>query len=153
DDRPDLREQRIQELAALLDGTNAWDIIADVPANLMGYVFAVPSIRERMMADPVAALDWMSQCPNVQSQLQTFLHDWDRSDKNAMQQTISALPAGPWREQVVAAAANEALTTDPASAVDLAMQINVSPQQNPRLDLAMTEWAKQDPYAAAQKAN
>ncbi len=43
DDQPALREQRMQELAALLDGTNAWDIIADVPANLMGYVFAVPS--------------------------------------------------------------------------------------------------------------
>lgn len=151
DDRPDLREQRLRELAALLDGTNAWDIIADVPANLMGYAFAVPSVRERLMSDPAAALDWMSKCPNVQSQLQTFLQDWSQSDKNAMLQTISALPAGPWKEQVVAAAANEALTTDPASAVGLAMQMNVS--QNPWLDMAMMEWAKQDPYAAAQKAN
>ncbi len=151
DDRPDLREQRMQEIAALLDGTNAWDIIADVPANLMGYVFAVPSIRERLMVDPAAALDWMSGHPNIQSQLQTFLHDWSELDKNAMQQTISALPSGPWREQVVAAAANEELTTDPASAVGLATQMGVG--QNPQLDMAMTEWAKQDPYAAALRAN
>jgi hypothetical protein len=153
DDQPELREQRLRGLAALLDGTNAWEIIANVPANLMGYVFAVPSVRERMLADPVAALDWMSQHPNVQSQLQTFLQDWTQSDKITMQQTIGALPAGPWREQVVAAAANEALTTDPASAAGLAMQMNVAPQQNPWLDMAMTEWAKQDPYAAVQKAN
>jgi hypothetical protein len=153
DDRPDLREQRIRELAALLEGTNAWDIIADVPANLMGYIFAVPSVRQRLMSDPVAALDWMSLHPNVQPQLQTFLHDWRQSDKNAMQQTISALPDGPWKEQVVTAAANEALTTDPESAVGLAMQMDAAPQQNPWLNMAMTEWAKQDPYAAAQRAN
>jgi hypothetical protein len=153
DDQPDMREQRVRELATLLDGTNAWDIIAGVPANLMGYVFAVPSVRERMMSDPAAVLDWMSKHPNVQSQLQTFLQDWSQSDKNAMQQTISTLPESPWREQVVAAAANQALTTDPASAVGLAMQMEVTPQQNPWLDMAMTEWAKQDPYAAAQIAN
>jgi hypothetical protein len=153
DDQPELREQRLRDLAALLGGTNAWDIIADVPANLMGYVFAVPSVRERMMSDPAAALDWISQHPNVQSQLQTFLHDWSQSDRNTMQQTISGLPEGPWRERVVTAAANEALTTDPASAVGLAMQMEVAPQQNPWLDMAMTEWAKQDPYAAAQRAN
>jgi hypothetical protein len=153
DDRPDLREQRIRELAALLEGTNAWDIIADVPANLMGYVFAVPSVRERLLSDPVVALDWMSLHPNVQSQLQTFLHDWSQSDKNAMQQTISTLPDGPWKEQVVVAAANEALTTDPESAVGLAMKMDAAPQQNPWLDMAMTEWAKQNPYAAAQRAN
>jgi hypothetical protein len=153
DDNPDLREQRIQELAALLSGTNAWEMIQGIPSNLMGYVFAVPSVRERMMADPVASLDWMSQHPNVQSQLQTFLHDWSQSDKAVMQQTIAALPGGPWKEQVVTAAANEALTTDPASAVGLAMQMNVAPQQNPWLDMAMTEWAKRDPSAAAQQAN
>ncbi len=69
-----------------------------------------------------------------------------------MQQTIGALPSGAWKEQVVTAAANEALTTDPASAVGLAMpQLNAG--QNPWLDMAMTEWAKQDPYAAALRAN
>jgi hypothetical protein len=153
DDRPDLREQRIQELAALLDGTNGLEIIQNVPANLMGYVFAVPSVREQLMANPGGALDWMSQHPNVQSQLQTFLQDWSQSDKNAMQQTIAALPSGPWREKVVAAAVNEALTTDSPSAVALAMQMNVAPQQNASLDMAMTEWAKQDPVAAAQLAD
>jgi hypothetical protein len=153
DDRPDLREQRIKELAALLKGTNALELIQDVPANLMGYVFAVPSVREKLMADPLAALDWMSQHANVQGQLQTFLHDWNQSDKNSMQQAIGALPSGAWKEQVTAAAANEALTTDPAAAVALAMQMDAAPQQNPCLNMAMTEWAKQDPYAAAQLAN
>lgn len=153
DDRPELREQRIEELAALLEGTNAWEIIGNVPANLMGYVFAVPSVRERLLADPATALDWMSQHSNVQSQLQTFLHDWSQSDKTVMQLTINDLPGGPWKEQVITAAANEALTTDPASAVALAKQMAVAPEQNPWLDMAMTEWAKQDPYAAAQSAN
>lgn len=153
DDRPDLREQRMQQLAALLDGTNAWEIIGKVPANLMGYVFAVPSVRERLLADPAAALDWMSQHPNVQSQLQTFLQDWSQSDKTVMQLTINDLPGSAWKEQVVTAAANEALTTDPATAVALAKQMAVAPGQNPWLDMAMTEWAKQDPYAAAQSAN
>jgi hypothetical protein len=116
-------------------------------------VFAVPSVREKLMADPLAALDWMSQHANVQGQLQTFLHDWNQSDKNSMQQAIGALPSGAWKEQVTAAAANEALTTDPAAAVALAMQMDAAPQQNPCLNMAMTEWAKQDPYAAAQLAN
>src|ERR1700722_20754149 len=79
DDRPDLREQRIQELAALLEGTNALELIQGIPANLMGYAFAVPSVREELMANPEAALDWMSQHANVQGQLQTFLHDWGQS--------------------------------------------------------------------------
>lgn len=153
DDRPDLREQRIKELATLLSGTNALELIQNVPANLMGYVFAVPSVREQLMANPEGALDWMSQHPNIQSQLQTLLHDWSQTDKDTMQQTISTLPDGPWKEQVMAAAANEAMTSDPASAVAAAMQMNVAPQQNASLDMAMTEWAKQDPIAAAQLAD
>lgn len=153
DDRPALREERMKELAALLSGTNALEVIENVPANLMGYVFAVPSVREQLAANPQAALDWMSQHPNVQGQLQTFLHDWGQSDRNTMQQTIGALPDGPWKEQVMAAAANEAMTSDPASAVAVARQMNVAPQQNASLDMAMTEWAKWDPIAAAQLAD
>ena len=153
DDNPDLRERRLSELAALLSGTNALDIIQSLPANLVGYAFAVPAVREKMLVDPAATLDWMSEHANVQGQLQTFLHDWGQSGRDVMQQTISDLPGGAWKETVLVATVNESMTTDPASAVGLAAQMDVPAQQNSRLDMAVTEWAKQDPATAAQWAH
>jgi|SRR5579862_1001434 len=153
DDAPQLRDERLRELAAWLDGTNALEIVQALPPKFMGYVFAVPSFRGKLLADPQAALDWMSNNTNVQSQLLTFLSDWQQKNPDEMRQSLAGLPEGEWKQQVLSAAVNEALSRDPASAIAIASQMQSGSAQTQWLTMAATEWAKQNPAAAAQWAN
>jgi hypothetical protein len=153
DDHDDskLRPERIREIDALLKGTNMLEIVQELPSNLMGYAFASPSLREKLMSDPKAALDWMSSHPNVsQSQLLTLLHDWGRENGEEMQQYLVNLPEGEWKQQVLATASNEALSSDPVAAITWATQMNPGAQQTAFLAMAATDWAKRDPNAAVQ---
>jgi hypothetical protein len=153
DDNPQLREERLRELAGWLDGTNALEIVQALPPQWMGYVFAVPSFREKLLSDRQAALDWMAKNPNVQSQLLTFLSDWEQQNPDEMKQSLANLPEGEWKQQVLSAAVNEALSRDPANAIALASQMQPGSTQTEWLTMAATEWAKQNPAAAAQWAN
>lgn len=153
DDEPQLREERLRELAAWLDGTNALEIVQALPPQFMGYVFAVPSFREKLLSDPQATLSWMGQNTNVQLQLLTFLSDWQHANPDQMQQSLANLPDGEWKQKVLSTAVNEALSRDPASAVAMASQMQSGSVQTQWLTTAATEWAKQNPAAAAQWAN
>ena len=148
DDSAD-RPRRFQELEALLSGTNALELIEDLPLDLTGYAFAVPSVRERLMADPAAALNWMEAHTNVASQALTLVHDWEgRDDGVGLQEYIAALPDGSWRENMVALAGAAAFSRDPAEAIDWARQLNPGPEQTRLLDMAANGWAKTDPAGA-----
>ena len=154
DDEPALRSRRLQELDALLNGTNMLEIVQELPPDLMGYVFALPSLRQKLMADPKAALDWMSCHTNVSGpQLLTLIHDWRQQDPAEMQQYLAGLPEGEWKQAVMVTASNEALSSNPAEAVALAMQMNPGQQQAGMLAMAATEWAKRDPEAVEQWLN
>jgi hypothetical protein len=150
DDDPALRAERLSELEALLSGTNALEIVETLPADFIGYVFALPSFREQLLVNPQASLGWMEEHTNVQSQLLTFLHDWSEQDSREMQQYLDGMPDGEWREKVLSAAANEALSRDPAGAIAMAVQMESSPERMQWLSTATSEWAKQNPDAAAQ---
>lgn len=153
DDDPQLREERLRELAAWLDATNALEIVQALPPQWMGYVFAAPSFRAKLLADPQATLDWMGQNTNVQSQLLTFLSDWQQKNPDEMQQSLANLPDGEWKQKVLSTAVNEALSRDPATAIAIASQMQSGSAQTEWLSMATTEWAKQNPAAAAQWAN
>jgi hypothetical protein len=153
DDEPGLREERLRELAGWLEGTNALEIVQALPPQFMGYVFALPSFRGKLLLNPQATLDWMGANTNVQSQLLTFLSDWRQKNTDDIQQCLANLPEGEWEQKVLAAAANEALYRDPANAIAIASQMRSGPAQTEWLSAATTEWAKQNPTAAAQWAN
>jgi hypothetical protein len=53
----------------------------------------------------------------------------------------------------MATASNESLTSDPAEAIILAMQMNSGQQQTGLLEMATTEWAKRDPEVVEQWLN
>ena len=154
DDEPALRSQRLQELDALMNGTNMLEIVQELPPDLMGYVFALPSLRQQLMSDPKAALDWMSCHTNVSGpQLLTLIHDWGQKDQQEMRQYFAGLPEGEWKQAVMATASNESLSSGPAEAIALAMQMNPGQQQTGLLEMAATEWAKRDPEAVEQWVN
>jgi len=150
DDNPALRAARLQELDVLLARSDMFAVLQTLPSNLMGYAFAAPSLRQKLMTDPQAALDWMSAHTNAQSQLLTLLHDWGQTNREAMQQYLAKLPEGDWREKVLLTAANESLSADPVASINMAVQTYPGPQQNAWLDMAVKQWAGNDPNAAGQ---
>jgi hypothetical protein len=148
-DDSDSRSQRLQELSALLRGTNVFDLLQQLPPKFLGYAFAVPSVREQLMTDPAATLAWMSAHTNVSSsQLSTFLQDWTQNNHDGMSDYLATLPSGPWKQTVMAAAAGQA--SDPVDSILFARQMDASPQQTMLLQLATTAWARQNPDAASQ---
>lgn len=148
DDDPALRVERLQKLDKLLSGTDAMEIVQSLPSDLSGYAFATHAFREKLMANPRGTLDWMSQNPNVQSQLLTFLQDWNQTDRTAMLQAVNDLPNSEWKQKVLSAAVNESLFESPSAAMSLAAQLDNETQRSMWRDMTMTEWAKQDPNAA-----
>jgi hypothetical protein len=150
DDNPALRAARLQELDALLAHSDVFAVLQTLPSNLMGYAFATPTVQQKLIADPQAALDWMGAHTNAQSQLLTLLHDWGQTNREVMQQYLADLPAGDWRQKVLFTAANEALSADPAASINIAVQTEPGPQQSAWLDMAVKQWAGNDPNAACQ---
>jgi hypothetical protein len=107
-DEPALRDGGLQELDDLLNGTNLLEIVQELPPELMGYVFALPSVRQKLLADPPVILDWMSGHPNAAGpQLLTFLHDWGEQDPEGMRQQLAGLPPGEWKQSVMATASQQ----------------------------------------------
>jgi hypothetical protein len=145
------RPARLAELAALLSGTNALELVGQLPPELMGYAFAVPAVREKLLADPAAALAWMSEHSNVAGpQLSTYLHDWGQKSPDEMAQYLTSLPEGGWKQTVIAKAASEALARDPVAAIEYARQLNAGPAQTSFMQMATADWARQNPDAAQQ---
>ena len=150
-DDSDLRGQRMQELDALLAGTNALAIVQDLPPDLMDYAFALPALHRQMLADPIAAADWMRSHTNISdAHVFTLIHDWGQENREALQEYLASLPEGEWKQRAVTAASSEALSRDPAEAVAWAEQMNRGEQQTGLLEMAATDWVKLDPEAAAQ---
>jgi hypothetical protein len=146
-----LRDRRMQELDALLNGTNRLEIVQELPPDLMGYVFALPSLRQKLMSDPKAALDWMSSHTNVSgSQVLTLIHDWGQENREEMWRNLAGLPEGEWKQTVLTAASNEALSSDPAAAIVWAGQMSPGERQTGLMEMAAMDWVKRDPDAAAQ---
>jgi len=149
-DDPALRDARLQELEALLSGTNLFALVQELPPDLMGYAFALPSLRQELMSDPKAALDWMSSHPNVSgSQMATLLHDWGQANRAEMRECLAGLPEGEWKQAVMATASNEVLSSDPVEAIAWAGRMSPGERQTGLLDMAATDWVKRDPDAAA----
>jgi hypothetical protein len=146
-----LRNQRLQELEALLNGTNMLEIVQELPPDLMGYAFALPSLRQKLMSDPKAALDWMSCHTNVSgSQVLTLIHDWGQENREEMRQYLAGLPEGEWKQAVMAAASNAALSSDPVEAIVWAGQMSPGERQTRLLEMAAMDWVKRDPDAATE---
>ena len=144
-----LRPQRLQELGELLSGTNSLAIVQTLPPDLMGYAFASSSLRQRLMADPSAALDWMLTHTNVfASQGLTLIHDWQQIDATALQTYIDAVPDAGSRQKILALAGDAALSRDPMEIILWARQLNPGETQTRLLRMAATDWAGQDPNAA-----
>jgi hypothetical protein len=150
-DDVELRSQRMAELEALLDGTNIFEIIQELPPNLMDYVFALPGLHRRMMADPQAAADWMSSRTNIsEAHVFSLVHDWGQKDREELREYLTGLPEGEWKQKAMVAASGEALSGDPVEAIVWAEQMDPGERQTGLLGMAAQDWVKRDPDAAAQ---
>jgi len=150
-DNSDLRSGRMQELEALLAGTNLFEIVQDLPPNLLDYVFALPLVNQRMMADPKAAADWISSHTNIsEAHVFTLVHDWGEKDREELREYLVNLPEGDWKQKLMAAASGEVLSSDPVEAIVWAGRMAPGERQTGLLEMAALDWAKRDPDAAAQ---
>jgi hypothetical protein len=151
EDRAELRPQRMQELEALLAGTNMFAIVQALPPNLMDYAFALPALHQRMMADPKAAADWMNSHTNIsEAHIFTLVHDWGQKDREELREYLAGLPEGEWKQKAMAAASGETLSSDPVEAIVWAEQMSPGERQTGLLGMATLDWAKRDPDTAAQ---
>lgn len=150
-DDAELRPQRMQELEALLDGTNMLEIIQDLPPDLMDYAFALPALHGRMMLDSKAAADWMNSHTNIsEAHVFTLVHDWGQKDREELREYLAGLPEGEWKQKAMAAASGEVLSSDPVEAIVWAEQLSPGERQTGLLGMATLDWVKRDPDAAAQ---
>jgi hypothetical protein len=150
-DDAELRPQRMEELEALLDGTNMFAIVQELPPNLMDYAFALPALHRRMTSDPQAAADWMSSHTNISdAHVFTLVHDWGQKDREALREYLAGLPEGEWKQKAATAASSEVLSSDPVEAIVWAEQMRPGERQTGLLGMAATDWVKRDPDAAAQ---
>jgi hypothetical protein len=151
EDDAELRDQRIQALETLLDGTNLFAIVQELPPDLLDYAFALPALHRRMMSDPKAAAAWMRCHTNIaDAHVFTLLHDWGQQDREALREYLSSLPEGEWKQRTVAAASSEVLSGDPVEAIVWAEQLCPGERQTGLLEMAATDWVRRDPDAAAQ---
>jgi hypothetical protein len=149
DDDARLRPQRLQELDETLSGTNALDIVQALPPELLGYAFASPSFRQRLLSDPAAALDWMRDHTNVfNTQSLTFVHDWKQTDEEGLQRYLAVLPDGEDRQKIIAVAGEEALSRDPTEVIQWARELDSGATQTRLLQMATSDWAGREPEAA-----
>ena len=151
DDNDDarLRPQRLQELDEMLAGTNALDMVQGLPPELLGYAFASPSLRQRLLSDPAAALDWMRDHTNVfNTQALTFVHDWKQTDEEGLQRYLAGLPEGEDRQKIIAVAGEEALSRDPTEVIQWARELGSGATQTRLLQMATSDWAGREPEAA-----
>lgn len=148
-DDADLRDERVEQLENLLRGANVFQVMQDLPPQLVDYVFVLPLAREQMMADPVAAAEWMRAHTNIaEPHLQTLVHDWVLQDRTGLAQYVAALPDGEWKENFLAAAGSDALAEDPVEAVSWARLMAPGENRFSLLQMAATDWARRDPAAA-----
>jgi hypothetical protein len=150
-DDSELRARRMQELESLLDGANLFEIVQELPPNLMDYAFALPALHQRMMADPQTAADWMRSHTNIsEAHVFTLVHDWGQKDREELRAYLASLPEGEWKQKAAAAAGGEVLSRDPVEAIVWAEQLSPGERQTGLLGMATLDWAKRDPDGAAQ---
>lgn len=149
DDDASLRPQRLRELDEMLAGTNALEIVQALPPELLGYAFASASLRQRLLSDPAAAMDWMRGHTNVfATQSLTFIHDWQQTDAEGLQRYVAGLPEGEDRQKIIAVAGEEALSRDPTEVIQWARELGSGATQTRLLQMATTDWAGREPEAA-----
>jgi hypothetical protein len=150
DDDPSLREQRIAELENLLGGTNGLALLEQLPPELMNFALGLPSFQKWIADDPESAAGWMSARENISSaRVSNLVRDWNGKNPGELQQYLASLPDGDWKQKTFTADANQIVSADPLAAIDLARQMNSSPQQAGILEQATARWAKTD-FSAAE---
>ena len=156
-DDPDKRDERIASLDRLISDNGQrpmaerLDLIAALPPSLMDFAFGLPSFQQWMLAEPVAALDWMRLHPAIaDARVLTVFQHWMEHDPEQLRHYIAELPDSEWKQHALSAASYAVLPSDPSTALGWAKQMQPGASRLGLLDLATTEWARRDPLAASR---
>ncbi len=148
---PDKRKEILNELLPLLTDENAAAIVKALPSELLDTDFASAALRRWVGSDRRAAADWMaaqSGAPDFLAGLITY--GWLQQDPDGLHKYLEGLPAGAWKENILSAAAENALTaSEPLEAVNFAGKMQAGEQRNALFNNAVEQWAQNDPQAAA----
>lgn len=140
------------ELLALLTDANAEGIVRSLTPELLDTPIGEIALKRWASLDHFAAATWLALLPGGASELQAGLvtYGWLAQAREQLHAYVDGLPPGPWREQVLTAATNDALLLKAGpEAIGLLQRLPPATQRNEMLGWASTQWAMQNPTEAA----
>jgi hypothetical protein len=150
EDNPKLRDLRANDLAALLRGADLRQVADLLPADVLDFALGLPVFQNWMASNPSDAARWMSHHPSTaETRVSTLIQNWNHTDAAAVRKYAEELPAGAWRQEVVAVIARQTLKTDPKEAIEWADDLSPGPVQTGLLKTAITAWGHTDLQTAA----
>jgi len=149
DDDPKFRDQRLNELAALLRGADLNRVASMLPDDVLDFALGLPIFKAWIDSHPEQSAAWMSRRADIpEVRVATLIHDWEQSDVAGIEHYFDSLPDGEWRQKILTVIARDSLRGDPSQAIQWADQLDAGPVQTGLLQTAVTNWAGQDPQGA-----
>jgi hypothetical protein len=150
EDDPKLRDMRADKIAALLRGADLKQIANRLPDDVLDFALGLPVFQKWMASNPVDAAQWMSHHPSVaDTRVSKLIREWNQSNSAAAREYAEELPAGAWRDKVVAVMVRQSLKSDPKEAIEWADELSSGPVQTGLLRNAIAAWGQSDPQTAA----
>lgn len=150
-DVPEQRDTLLTELDALLQTADLASLVRNLPPDILDFALGLPTFQTWLVANPETALALFAtrNATVSEARVRPALVAWLEKNPVACSQHLRALPAGPWREQTLALAAQHALATDPANAASWATLLAPGPRQTGVLEEIASTWSAQNPAKAA----
>lgn len=138
-----------QALQSLLTDGNAANIVQSLSADDLNSEFGLAALAHWASTDPLAAALWLAQQP-AQSAEQTWaIAQAITKDPVVLEVLGERLPAGPWRETLLANASLASLPDSPVGALLIAQRLQFGAARTRALLTIADEWTLRDPAAAA----
>ncbi len=145
------REDEIRlTLQLLLTDANAAKTVQSLSRDDLNSEFGRTALARWAATDALAAALWLAQQP-AQSTEQTWVIAQALSaDPVVLEVLGERLPAGPWRESLLANASRASLPANPLRAIQLARRLQPSAARTQALLTIADDWTLRDPAAAAR---
>jgi hypothetical protein len=148
-------DQIEQELEAMLTDENAAAIAQELPTKFLKTYLGL-KVQERWASvDRQAAVHWLASQPNPTAyQVNAVIDNWVVQDKESLLGYINRLPAGEWRDKVLASAGEDALNNqDPDTAFSLVRSMPPGDKQTGLMEKAIFAWSQWNPQASVEQIN
>ena len=137
-------------LLSLLTNENAAKIVQSLSTDALNSEFGLAALARWAATDSLAAMLWLAHQP-AQSAEQTWtIAQAITKDPVVLEVLSERLPAGLWRETLLANTSRASLPDNPVGALSLAQRLQPGPARTQALLTIADEWTLRDPAAAAR---